>query len=289
MPVLSSKFQLVPMYRPPTSLKNSKVHLKLPQHVHISAKQTKKFKMFPKLPMELRNMIVKLSTKTTPKIVTISYEEIILPNGGVERRATAYYEKPAFLEVNKECREVVRKMFTAAFSINLGGAPVYFNFNTDALLFHGWNSMNVFYGYDGHQMIAGVGPSSNKHPLLMVGITWPYKLTLSPLVLQQLGKPKHVTFVSPSGGKTLLCNRNTATQTSLWWGKAYTDQSNSLIPYWQKNMEVTKTYAEPTVTHKSRLRMGKLLDEIDRKNTEEKAQRVKDARDARKPRAFSSS
>lgn len=99
-------------------------------------------------------------------------------------------------------------------------------------------------------------------------------------------------------------NRNTATQTSLWWGKAYTDQSDSLIPYWQKNMEVTKTYAEPTVTHKSRLRMGKLLastintklvhaltfsqDEIDRKNTEEKSQRVKDARDARKPRAFSS-
>ncbi|KAG4435720.1 hypothetical protein IFR05_008806 [Cadophora sp. M221] len=136
MPVLSSKFLLVPMYHPPTSLKKSQGHLKLPRRVHISKEQTKKYKNFPKLPMELRNMIVKLSTETAPKIVTISYQAIELPNGAVEDRATAYYEKPVFLDVDKEYREFVSNMFTAVFSINLSRAPVYFNFKTDALLFH---------------------------------------------------------------------------------------------------------------------------------------------------------
>ncbi|KAG4435721.1 hypothetical protein IFR05_008807 [Cadophora sp. M221] len=76
----------------------------------------------------------------------------------------------------------------------------------------------------------------------MVGITWPHKLNLTPLVLHQLGRPKYVTFVSPTGGRALTCNRDTEAQTNLWFKKSKY-QSGSMAPIMQKNIAIIKTYA----------------------------------------------
>lgn len=84
-------------------------------------------------------MIWKLAAPTDPKVVTIQHRNKVEDNpnsilyGRTVVRIVASYSVPAMLSVNKAARDVIQKLFTAAFQSNLGYAPVYFNLSQDVL------------------------------------------------------------------------------------------------------------------------------------------------------------
>ncbi|KAK0100709.1 hypothetical protein ONS95_007160 [Cadophora gregata] len=195
-------------------------------------------------------MIVTFATPTAPKAVIISVEEIKLQDGRRADRAKASYAKPALLDVDKNSRRVVLKMFTAAFTINLQGGPVYFNFKTDALVYDCRRSMQIFNGFDlwdwyGLEPPCDVSP--NQHPILMIGFIHPGYYWLSPQLLNMMGRPAYVTFLHKSG-----------------------------VDFRNSEHKLSETYKLPKISFKTPLQMLKWLDEIKNTTTEEETRRIKE-------------
>ncbi|PVH79450.1 hypothetical protein DL98DRAFT_589318 [Cadophora sp. DSE1049] len=229
------------------------------------------FKKYPKLPLELKNMIVKLATPTAPKIVVIGMQAT--PDGRYTGRAKATYHKPAFLDVDRGSREVVLKMFTAAFTINLDGAPVYFNFKTDALVYESTRAMALFNGnYCG---LYTLGPSPNPYPVVMVGYECKDYAILAPDVLERIGKPAYFTFLHKSGRRPRKVHEYMAREMLLDFEE---DE--------KRGREIVKTYKVPTVSYKTPLQMLKLLDEIKKTTTKEEIRRAKEIEATRDIRVF---
>ncbi|EKD12725.1 uncharacterized protein L3040_006876 [Drepanopeziza brunnea f. sp. 'multigermtubi'] len=109
------------------------------------------FTLFPKLPIELRAMIFDLAAMedSAPKVVRIFHsgkensDESVVSAG--KSRAKAFYKIPAVLHVNNESRTRMLKKNELAFSANLGGAPVYFNYSCDILVFETWVALRCFF------------------------------------------------------------------------------------------------------------------------------------------------
>ncbi|CAL3973466.1 unnamed protein product [Diplocarpon coronariae] len=91
------------------------------------------FKLFPTLPLELREMIWKFAD-AGPKII------------------------PEVLHTNREARRVAKGVIDYAFGKNLGN-PVYFDWSRDALVFRTWGAMAHFY------QLSCLDPSFNPNPL----------------------------------------------------------------------------------------------------------------------------
>ncbi|KAI9049772.1 hypothetical protein LZ554_005923 [Drepanopeziza brunnea f. sp. 'monogermtubi'] len=109
------------------------------------------FTLFPKLPIELRAMVFDLAAmeESAPKVVRIfhSSNENSDDHGvsAGKRRANAFYKIPAVLHVNNESRTRMLQKNELAFSENLGGAPVYFNYSCDILVFETWVALRCFF------------------------------------------------------------------------------------------------------------------------------------------------
>ncbi|OWP02327.1 hypothetical protein B2J93_3115 [Marssonina coronariae] len=117
------------------------------------------FKLFPTLPLELREMIWKFAD-AGPKIVTIYIKE----RGAEDALVTgnflvaASYKIPEVLHTNREARRVAKGVIDYAFGKNLGN-PVYFDWSRDALVFRTWGAMAHFY------QLSCLDPSFNPNPL----------------------------------------------------------------------------------------------------------------------------
>ena len=204
------------------------------------------FKKYPKLPLELKNMIVKRATPTAAKVVVIGLQDVELPDGSTTQKAKARYQKPAFLDVDKSFRELVLKMFTAAFMINLEGTPVYFNFKIDALVYESIKAMAVFNGdYLG---VFFEGPTPNQYPVVMVGFQKLQRLWLSPEVLVSIGAPAYFTFLHKSGSRPRRLHEYMGDELASFFAD-----------YENRGEEITKTYKAPKVSYRTPLQMLKLL------------------------------
>jgi len=100
------------------------------------------FKYFMKFPVEVREMIWK---EALPK-----YQVVKIDNAGSHRGGSSFwthedapfdqafiakasYAIPAPLHTNLESRTVAKRNYDLAFSEQLGGNPIYFNFDTDTI------------------------------------------------------------------------------------------------------------------------------------------------------------
>ncbi|KAH7407243.1 hypothetical protein BKA64DRAFT_742909 [Cadophora sp. MPI-SDFR-AT-0126] len=233
------------------------------------------FKKYPKLPLELKNIIVKLATPTAPKVITIGIKRIQLLSGRSTIRATASYKKPVFLDVDSSSREVVSKMFTAAFAINLNGAPVYVNFKTDALIYDCSDaaypyslSITTFNDWGSYELDEASGPSANQYPTLMVRYGCRYLATLSPLALERLGRPAFIVLLdTPRGSITNDRFRKLMARAII----------KSMSPYGKLYKRLAKTYPYniPSVSYKTPSQMLEMLDNIEKDTIEEDRRRAK--------------
>lgn len=96
-------------------------------------------------------MIWKLAAPTSPKVVTIGHRTTIgddpasINYGRAINTLVASYAVPAMLSVNHDARTTIKKLFTVAFFLNLGFAPVYFNLDQDVLFFKGMIGLQLFF------------------------------------------------------------------------------------------------------------------------------------------------
>lgn len=110
------------------------------------------FKLFLKLPIELRDAIWKLCD--FPQVVTIknaSYEVKTVRYMATQIyystfvKAEAKGNVPAILHVNQESRAVGLKFWSLEFEEQLG-EPIYFNWKRDTLFMENWDDVVAFYG-----------------------------------------------------------------------------------------------------------------------------------------------
>jgi hypothetical protein len=105
------------------------------------------FNLFPKLPPELQIMIWEIAA-SSPRVLKITGEKL---HPTEWTRTVAQYtinslhQIPPILHVTSASRQVALKLYTPAFSWNLGH-PVYFNFARDVL--HYKSSLMAFHSYD---------------------------------------------------------------------------------------------------------------------------------------------
>lgn len=116
----------------------------------------REFKYFPKLPPELREMIIKEANKNS-RCVTIR-KRIVLDKSDVSQNIAGPYcnhlywivsagaAVPQFLQVNKESRSICLKSYELCFGELLAAGPIYFNFAVDSLHFLTIEDGQVFLG-----------------------------------------------------------------------------------------------------------------------------------------------
>lgn len=136
-----------PNVRSARNSKSARSHRSVPElQVEEQIKELK-FIEFRKLPKELRDMIwgfalpgskiVKIACNPLPGVDLTNFEQI-----------TASYPIPALLHTNKEARDVAFKAYDQAFSENLGGKPVFFDWTRDGLAFGSATAAKEFYGLE---------------------------------------------------------------------------------------------------------------------------------------------
>ncbi|KAH7407242.1 hypothetical protein BKA64DRAFT_742908 [Cadophora sp. MPI-SDFR-AT-0126] len=110
------------------------------------------FKLFPKLPLELRRHVWKRVLPEPQSIYIFSngYTQK-LTVGEISRntfvfRAAASYKVPRLLSVCKETRQEVMLHHHPCFATNFGGVPIYYNRKTDLLHFDSPDALLHFHG-----------------------------------------------------------------------------------------------------------------------------------------------
>ncbi|CZT10166.1 uncharacterized protein RCO7_03256 [Rhynchosporium graminicola] len=159
------------------------------------------FEPFPKLPLELRQMIWKssLDDLETNSIFVSSRMGGILLN----------YTPPALLHACLESRSVASTTYHAEFANNLGKnglnkGPVYFNFSKDALEFATVDAMYDFFGSDFKRekpckdTLSKAMKQNLKYLIVSIGLDYRFPI-LNPQSYKVLGQPKHLFFVRESG------------------------------------------------------------------------------------------
>ncbi|KAH6721826.1 hypothetical protein BKA61DRAFT_568392 [Leptodontidium sp. MPI-SDFR-AT-0119] len=93
----------------------------------------REFELFPKLPLELRNMVWN-EAAIVPQIIVIGYRRS--PNPGFIMRVVNKTKPPAVLHASHESRRVALQDFEVTFENSAApGCGIYFNFDRDALSF----------------------------------------------------------------------------------------------------------------------------------------------------------
>ncbi|OWP02328.1 hypothetical protein B2J93_3116 [Marssonina coronariae] len=108
------------------------------------------FTLFPKLPLELRMMVLETAvSELAPRIVSVfdpTPKKVAFTTSS-PCKPVASYAIPALLHTYSESRRIAKKTYDAVFSTNLRGAPVYFNFSQDILLFDDYQAMMWFFSF----------------------------------------------------------------------------------------------------------------------------------------------
>ncbi|KAK2627588.1 hypothetical protein QTJ16_003554 [Diplocarpon rosae] len=158
------------------------------------------FVLFPKLPFEIRELVFEFA-KLGPQIVTIA--SVLFEADQASKReliAQAFYNVPPLLHVNAQSRKQAKKDYELAFSRNLAGNPIYFNFKTDALLFDGEDALKGFLGIEKDASFQVRDISRRARGKLLVLALHEFDRDSESLDwLKSCGGPKHLVFVRRSG------------------------------------------------------------------------------------------
>jgi hypothetical protein len=125
----------------PPTLETAALPTKTPQHAVAPTPRPRRgrnFLLFPKLAYELQELIFKFAAEDLdPNIVKIylSNPEDNPTNTQPEIRAS--YKVPALLKVNRQARDVAKKIYPLVFSHTLRGKQIFFNVSKDILYFEG--------------------------------------------------------------------------------------------------------------------------------------------------------
>ncbi|KAK0117293.1 hypothetical protein ONS96_013126 [Cadophora gregata f. sp. sojae] len=170
------------------------------------------FKRFPKLPLELRNMIWK-EAAIVPQFVMIGMIEV----APWLKAVTFFTKPPAILHACSESRLAALPEFEIAFTKNAHeGDGMYFNFSRDALSFKGFDAINDFF-FDGHlypQVRLFYQPGRRLFALSFEELTTAKRLGARSLRI--LGQPSHVILVREQGSDLGLDETNAGWIKEFW-------------------------------------------------------------------------
>lgn len=156
------------------------------------AKPEPAFTLFPKLPAELRKLVWGFALPG-PKIVTIFAPKPYAYQNQIE----AWYKIPAMLHTCHESRVLAQKAFDRVFGKSLGGNPVYFDFNQDALFFDGVDAMELFFGWEsGHPPANSVGDERLRFFAMRASL----HRYICQHVYSGLGSPEYFVIARDGGG-----------------------------------------------------------------------------------------
>ncbi|TAQ86192.1 hypothetical protein B7494_g5482 [Chlorociboria aeruginascens] len=108
------------------------------------------FTLFSKLPVELRHKIWKEALPASPRVVKVlklhGSQYMVGKDGkGVFKcKLKVACTIPVVLHVCQESRREALRVYTLAFSKNLDGRPVYFDFSRDELFLKDWHTVHAF-------------------------------------------------------------------------------------------------------------------------------------------------
>ncbi|KAF8854514.1 hypothetical protein BDZ45DRAFT_747423 [Acephala macrosclerotiorum] len=219
----------------------------------------RKFKHFPKLPIELRLVIWELALPNA-QLVSIKSERGPDPNNTgkqiITRTVAAYYKVPVLLHVSQEARFFAQSIYQHKFGDRLGGNGVWMDMTRDIMCFDDltYDSMIGFFGCD---VAANAWPSTNElgcqKPLAeqlpaLAFKHFPWQLPSTPQAFAKLGRPDKLYFLRYSGRSS--------------WGQER--MRSRVVQGWQNNANGAKQlkYAEPVVTVLTYKKMNAELEEI---------------------------
>ncbi|KAH7357156.1 hypothetical protein BKA65DRAFT_423996 [Rhexocercosporidium sp. MPI-PUGE-AT-0058] len=190
------------------------------------------FKVFPKLPLELRNMVWKEAARV-PQLVKIGL------NPSAHRyigEVVNFTKPPALLHVCTESRRVALPEYEVAFAKWSTGDGIYFNFERDAISFDfkdGYVALTYFFNpssgiYGVHSRIAF--PPGRK--LLALSIQdMASESRLNARSLRLLGEPSHVILVRKSERDAGMDAQNAAWIEEFWTcGNGHINVQGELYP-----------------------------------------------------------
>lgn len=158
----------------------------------------RKFKLFPKLAPELRQMIFELAIPDG-QIVEITM-------GALSLDLKAKYRIPALLHVNREARSFAESFYEKMFADRLGGNPLYIDVSRDVLAFESQSVALLFARPDVDQQLPLI---AFHHEL--------YKLA-QPDIFRLFGDPKHIIILTADARPSHRQMLTTARARNAWTG-----------------------------------------------------------------------
>lgn len=161
------------------------------------------FSLFPKLPLELRRMIWWFSCcLNQPRLIHISKR---YPNSW-SSDLIANYEIPGQLQASQESRESALRYYDFAFGSQMQGMSIYFNFDTDALVFDHHRTIVTFIhlSFDAEEMqITALAPLQKTVVAIAVLDGSSYVAHQVSQVMDALKHPLSMQIIAPKGHLTI--------------------------------------------------------------------------------------
>jgi hypothetical protein len=170
----------------------------------------RKFKLFPKLPIELRLVIWELALPNA-QLISIKSERGPHPTEKgkvvITRDVAAWYKVPALLHVSPEARAFAQSIYQHKFGDRLGGNGVWMDLTKDILCFDD-DSYAAMIGFFGCDFTRTAWPATSElkcsKPLAEVLSAlafknYPWQFPSTPQAFSKLGRPQKLYFLRYSG------------------------------------------------------------------------------------------